>query len=185
MEVDSDDLLTIRGAFNQIKSVREGRGWLYISKEQSIIGDIIALDAANLTAVFVAPPPYSAVTVAQRFPYLDGYWDASDVAMVLEGQAAWKRVTFQATDAVEFRDPKVLGYVAQKPVRQNDSLPEGATLVQVRKGGWDHEHCKLCWEKIGIGGAEKGYQNTENQWLCEECYTRYVVEGSLSFIYER
>jgi hypothetical protein len=109
-----------------------------------------------LTAVFVAPPPCSAVRLAQRFPYLDGYWNASDVAMVLDGELAWKRITFQAKDAVEFRDPKAPGHTVQEPVGQNDGLPEGATFLRIKKDGWDHEHCKLCWEKIGHGGCEHG-----------------------------
>jgi hypothetical protein len=38
--------------------------------------------------------------------------------------------------------------------------------------------------KIGHGGCEHGYQSVENQWLCEECYAKYVVDRSLGFVYE-
>jgi hypothetical protein len=40
---------------------------------------------------------------------------ASDVAMVLDGELAWKSITFQAKDAVEFRDPKAPSHTVQEP----------------------------------------------------------------------
>jgi hypothetical protein len=114
MGTDSNGLLTNGGAFDQIKSVRKGRGGC-MSLAQSIIGDLIALDEEDLTAGFVAPPPCSALRLAERFPNLEGYWNASDVAMVLDGELAWKRITFQANDAVEFRDPKAPSHTVQEP----------------------------------------------------------------------
>jgi len=51
--------------------------------------------------------------------------------------------------------------------------PEGCELVA---GGWDHEHCGLCWERImeEPHGQPDGYTDGRHRWLCIACFERFV-----------
>lgn len=48
---------------------------------------------------------------------------------------------------------------------------------------WDHEHCIICWERFSEYEDEQhfGYvrinDRSQEDWLCEKCYTKYVVSG--------
>ena len=60
-----------------------------------------------------------------------------------------------------------------QPYRGEAYDPEKFELVE---GGWDHEHCDVCWEKIVDGvaywtndDAEAGHLD-----LCESCYPRVM-----------
>ena len=62
------------GEFNQLETVREGRSWLYVSRQDSLIGDLEALDPASRTARFntmdpAAPPEW---IHGATLPWLDG-----------------------------------------------------------------------------------------------------------------
>ncbi len=42
-----------------------------------------------------------------------------------------------------------------------------------------HEHCILDWTTIEIGGdAEFGWRSLDD-WICDECYRRYILEDHL------
>jgi hypothetical protein len=59
---------------------------------------------------------------------------------------------------------------------------EKRTDGEIVPGGWDHEHCELCWGKIGSGGDPEGYSNGNGHWVCSRCYKRYVDPGDLRFV---
>jgi hypothetical protein len=54
-------------------------------------------------------------------------------------------------------------------------LEDGST--QEDPGGWDHEHCQMCWREISqIGDADRfGYADEDDRWLCESCYIKHVA----------
>jgi hypothetical protein len=59
---------------------------------------------------------------------------------------------------------------------QGDDLFEDPERFEVIEGGWDHEHCDVCWVRIGDGdpywpneGEEGGHVD-----LCDKCYPRVM-----------
>ncbi len=49
-------------------------------------------------------------------------------------------------------------------------------------GGWDHEHCFVCNEKIGAGGHTGGYVDQSSDWVCEDCYRNVIEPRSIDFV---
>jgi hypothetical protein len=50
------------------------------------------------------------------------------------------------------------------------------------KAGWDHEHCAICWQTLGLGGQPEAYVSDHGTWVCEQCYVNFVERRSLDFI---
>ena len=103
---------------------------------ESAIGYLAELDTNAKTAVFITSYPIW-LAAGMTLPYVDGYWDASLVEMVLDERLAWKRIVFEAQDAAmsRYEGGRVLRKASEMPTR--GSVPE-----QFVAGGWDHEH----WE---------------------------------------
>jgi hypothetical protein len=161
------------GVFNQLETVREGRSWLYVSREGSLIGDLDSLDRASRRARFVTPDSVPTSMLGLTLPWLDGWWQAYHVALVLDTTHKWRRVLFQATDAVERRMP---GWRELTPAPDEALAGEGVLV----SGGWDHEHCMLC--NSHIDPANPAYVDDEGNWLCVRCYEAYAEPHDLSFI---
>ncbi len=142
---------------------------------ESMIGDLVELDRDRKTAVFVAAYPNEQAAVGAKLPYVDGYWNISDVEMVIGEGHAWKRVTFEAQDAAMSR------YEGGRVLRKaSDMAAHGNAAGQIVAGGWDHEHCKICWKHIEP--QQVAYVDNDDNWLCESCYQEYVVPHDLSFM---
>jgi hypothetical protein len=163
------------GEFSQLETVREGRSWLYVSRQDSLIGDLEALDPASRKARFntmdpAAPPGW---IHGATLPWLDGCWQAYHVTLVLDEAHSWERVKFVARDALQGRMP---GWRVLREA--TDAVPEpGEILIP---GAWDHEHCMLCEEHIDPGHT--AYTDRENNWLCARCYVAYAEPHDLSFV---
>jgi hypothetical protein len=166
------------GRFSIIAGVREGRSWLY-DPVNPLIGDLEKLDLDTREAVFVAPfwTTVSPAQVGAALPWVDGYWQAYHLTMILNEASTWCRSVFSPTEAQYFSLNGVRGW---QPAGHD--LPPGATPLNVVAGAWDHEHCELCCNKIGEGGTPAGYIDSSNHWLCEECYQRYAEPRDLSFL---
>jgi hypothetical protein len=115
---------------------------------------------------------------------LDGYW-GERAELVLDETSSWIKARFQPTDAVRTHGP---GGVLLRP---DDSSPPATgeanagsetSAAEVVPDGWDHEHCAICWEKIGAGGQVDGYVNPERAWVCVRCYLDFVEPRSLNFV---
>jgi hypothetical protein len=52
--------------------------------------------------------------------------------------------------------------------------PDGR--IEPAPGGWDHEHCVLCFETFSQypGDLSAGYANQDDNWVCEECYLQFI-----------
>jgi hypothetical protein len=168
------------GVFTHLRSVRPGRSWLYAGDAGSLIGDLGYIDVTNRRARFVAPfwSPASPIQVGSLVPWLDAYWQAYHVTMVLDAEANWRRTKFVPGAAQHFRQDSVFGWT-----KAGQKLPEGAAPTHIDDEGWDHEHCELCQSKIGRGGSTHGYINRHGRWLCERCYEDYGASHSLDFIF--
>lgn len=63
-----------------------------------------------------------------------------------------------------------------------DLIPKGTVFYHVARyvpprPDWDHEHCELCFEKIGTGGLPGGYATADRyRWLCPECWRDFREE---------
>ena len=111
------------------------------------------------------------------YPWIDGYWQAYQVAMILAGR--WEQREFHAQPARYFRLAGVTGWQpADAP------LIDGAEDLGIRPAAWDHEHCELCNAHIGRNGEATGYVDPDDHWLCTGCYKRYAVNHDLSFVAE-
>jgi hypothetical protein len=113
--------------------------------------------------------------VGAMYPWIDGYWQAYHVAMVLAGK--WTPRVFSATPAHYFRLAGVRGWQPE-----GGMLPLGAEDLGVQPDAWDHEHCELCQARIGVSGDPSGYVDPEDHWLCVECYSRYGITRDVSFV---
>ena len=163
----------IDGVFNHLSSVREGRSWLYVSREDSLIGDLDSLDHASRRARFTTPDLLPTGMLGLALPWLDGWWQAYHVALMLDNTHKWSRVLFEATDAVERHMP---AWRELSPARE--SAPEvSGVLVPV---GWDHEHCMLC--NTHIDPADPAYVDNEENWLFVRCYKAYAEPHDLGFL---
>jgi hypothetical protein len=163
--------LVLRGRFNHLDTVREGRSWLYVSGDHSLIGDLEGLDPETREAVFITPDELP--EDMSILPWLDGWWQAYQIALILDPDHIWHRVVFKATDAFASRKP---GWVNLRPAVGEDP-GRGEQRVPA---AWDHEHCMLCDAHIDPGG--EGYVDDAQNWLCPACHDAYAKPHDLSFV---
>jgi hypothetical protein len=107
-----------------------------------------------------------------RWDVLDGYW-GERAEIVLDASRRWHETTFAPSDAVEFRGGGTRWQMSAADVA-------GGGVVE---GGWDHEHCAICWETIDADRPE-AYFSEPNKWVCKECFEAFVRQRSLGFIPE-
>ncbi len=154
---------------------------LLTSNNKIVWGRFKFVDHQNKTACFIINDIEDdhLLKINSEYAYLDSYWGERAVT-VLDSSLKWEKSEFKPVDAIEFNinGKRISGVIGQKP-------PEGAKSVRVIKGGWDHEHCVIFQEKISCidGQVKIGYKNQYNEWVCEECFNKYVKPKSLSFIH--
>lgn len=119
------------------------------------------------------PEAIDSLSVDQKWTVLDGHW-GERAEIVLDVSREWRMRHFEPSDAVRVRGPK-----ASWLAPASDSGAGNGGLIQ---GGWDHEHCAIDWETIGVGGQPDGYFSEPDTWVCQRCYRRFVEPRSLDFI---
>ena len=163
------------GQFNHLRTVRSARSWLYVSRTDSLIGDLEHLDPATRRAQFntmdLAPPPQWIRNAT--LPWVDGYWQAYHIALILDTEHRWERVTFGAGDALQSRVP---GWRVRRAA--DGAVPTSTEIAA--PGAWDHEHCMLCNARVNPGDA--AYTDVEDNWLCVRCFVAYAERHELSFM---
>jgi hypothetical protein len=176
----------ITGVFSRLDGIAgDARGWLFVSESESSIADIVTLQG-QLAGLDV--PNWSMtdhVTVGAMLPWLDSRWQARDLAFMLDRTREWRRVTYEATDAVVFAKktlrcakcgwtgdasttgllscPKCSGELKEVEIFGNQeaafSLNPDARFVETRPRFWDHDHCLIC--DVAIGRDEPyGYRES-------------------------
>ncbi len=108
------------------------------------------------------------------YPFIDGYW-GERAELVLDRGRQWRRTHFQPSDMV----CSYAGCRGGMATRLSPEAPSGGDVVP---GGWDHEHCDICWKTIGFGGEAVGYFDSPDTWVCEVCFSSFVEPRSLAFI---
>lgn len=117
--------------------------------------------------------PLADLQSRMEWTVLDDYW-GERAALVLDPARLWRRTEFAPSDAV-----RIVGPAGERMITPADPGALHGTLV---KGGWDHEHCAICWGTIGIHGGAVGYVSPLAVWACEDCYRNYISARSLDFI---
>jgi hypothetical protein len=108
--------------------------------------------------------------MAAQFPVED-WWTPDQRGLVEDRSATWRRKPWKARDAWMSPDGSSRPCEAFPDPAQP---PRGMRLV---KGGWDHDHCQLCWEKLAEAphGQSEGYTDGAHRWLCIACFETYVA----------
>jgi len=120
------------------------------------------------------------IVIDEIYAYLDGYW-GSLVALVLNKSYQWRRQAFVAQEAMEYDSGefKITGKVGQSPSFHTES--DGRSIPR----GWNHEHCYICQEEISETAQRLGYVNQNNNWVCENCFLRFIQTKRLGFLNDR
>jgi len=156
-----------------------GEGWIggiFLEGARFIWGRFRDVDATARRCSFYPDraAELSALKSGGQYPFIDAYW-GERAELVLDEGRRWQRTHFEPSDMVSFplEDGSWLGR------RSSPEAPSGGELVP---GAWDHEHCRICQEKIGCGGVPDGFLSPPDAWVCEECYAGFVAPRSLAFI---
>jgi hypothetical protein len=156
-----------------------GEGWigcLYLGAGHFVWGRFRDVNATERICAFYPDQAAEMVELkpGTRYPFLDGYWGERAQLVLKEGQH-WERLHFQPSDMIRFSVDGG-GWMG---ARYSEDSPVGGDVVT---GGWDHEHCGICWKKIGYDGEPNGFFSKPDKWVCEECYTSFVTPRSIAFI---
>jgi len=153
--------------------------------DRFVWGRFVDVDAERRRCAFLLDDPTVTLVTGTSYPYFDGYW-GERAELVLDARRSWEPRRFAPQDAVEFRTDS--GRVLQSTSKPNaerlyrressEGASEGARVVP---GGWDHEHCAVCWETIGTATSE-AFFSEPSEWVCAACYARFIVPRSLDFI---
>lgn len=187
MELNESPRLTITairggqstGSFDPSPGMGENWiGCVIASQERFIWGRFHHIDTVANTCVFrpddVAHLPHLEVGCVYR--YLDGHW-GKRAELVLDRERRWHRARFEARDAIQFK-------LAGDGLATTEATEENRSRGKIVKEGWYHEHCAICWEKLGHGGQAEGFLSPPKTWVCEACYVGFVEPRSLGFIRE-
>jgi hypothetical protein len=181
------------------KSVQD---WFFLlfDKQSSICVALKSFDKETNAAILTCDEKDEPAVAGHSLACLNRYWRPHNVWMVLDTSWGWKKKQFPGIDAIaedfEAKDTSIVDgrevrvWTKLEPVRdsggrsrqypasdQNSAPGSGSRLVPL---GWDHEHCELCSSHIDAGNF--GYCDPDENWLCENCYERYVMLRDLSFV---
>ena len=112
IEHTSSKQVVLKGFFNHLVGVRRicKMGFLYISRRNSIYGELQKVNWKTGAATFVGWPTARKLREGDKLPYVDRYFDPAQVARALEPATVWKRVRYRAKDMVRYCDPAVPGW---------------------------------------------------------------------------
>lgn len=136
---------------------------------------VISLHSAELPDEVNATEAFPAGT---RWPLFSRFWD-SPVRVVLDRSQGWQAVRFEPRAAF-VEEPNEEGWRMSRPLQPGD---EARTDGHIDPGGWDHEHCELCWGHIEVGESSEAFRR-EHQWVCPQCYEAFVAPPDLRFVVE-
>jgi hypothetical protein len=104
---------------------------------------------------------------------LDAYWgERAEIVPYLHRH--WHKARFHPDDTIRLSR----GGATMMTKAAGSEAAKGESV----EGGWDHEHCKICWATLGQDGEEEGYLSECGFWVCKRCYDAFVEPRSLDFI---
>ena len=171
LKVNGVDAKAVRAVFDPSPWIGEGWiGWVFSDEDRRAIpGRFREVNAYEATCVFVPDDANELCHLSSgtSLRYLDGYW-GDRAELVLNKELRWSARVFEASDAVRIGSR----------VRKRDALETGeGTIVP---GGWNHEHCEICWATLGPG--TRMVTNQRDEIICVSCHEGYVATGSLEFV---
>jgi len=169
------ETMLVSGIFSRPDQIAvDDRGWLFVSETESSIADVLSLDNGSAR---LDVPNWSMTRHLHEsavLPWLDCRWQARDLAFMLDENRQWRRVKYEATDAVVFakrilkcaqcgwtgsietelpRCPKCASELTVTEIFGNQEaaypLDADARFVETRSRFWDHDHCLICDAAIG------------------------------------
>jgi hypothetical protein len=105
-------------------------------------------------------------------PRTERWWTPQQIELVEDRRRTWRRAKFEASDMLLISRDGGQGSIGRQLV-PGEMPPADGEIV---KGGWDHEHCELCWTKISAAGEGQrdGYVDGKT-WLCADCFETYIA----------
>ena len=97
-------------------------------------------------------------------------WTPLQLALVEDRSRQWISKNFEPSDSV------AIPQGGQTVMHQHKAGEQPAPGAEIVTGGWDHEHCALCWETISQlpGDQPCGYTDGK-EWLCSACHSSYIL----------
>lgn len=133
---------------------------------------LIALDGVLATFETESEPNCTPPPVGMRCTYYR-WWDENQLELARDRARVWTLLTFQSMPSIRF--PSKDGAFWTRALEPGEAIPAGAALIE---GGWDHEHCCLCWQTISDGADGQPMAHCSDQhWMCIECHERYLATG--------
>jgi len=181
-KIESEDSIQFIGVFDSV--LRLGEGWMgfLVGPDDSFIeGKFFSFDADTRTAVF-RPKNSRQIELlkpGETYAYIDYYW-GERVALVLDRSRHWSRETFTPKDAIEYTSGNMRMRGQVDKTSPFPAVEEGRRI----EGGWEHEHCAICWEKIAGYAQPVGYTDKHGAWVCESCYSNYIKPRKPEFLNE-
>ena len=166
------------GKFDKTPLIKKNHLGYLIDGSKFVYGRFIKFYENDFTTIFESENDAIILSKQKAYPVLDGYW-GERAELVLDENRKWNKIYFKSTDANKFKLDRVTGW---QEIGQE--LPEGAEYIGTIKNGWDHEHCYLCMQKISESEENNyGFVDDEKNWICKKCYSEYIQNRSLNFIY--
>ena len=104
--------------------------------------------------------------------HTETWWTPQQLKLVEDSSRSWHRATFEPSDMLLFHREGGLGAIG-RPLVAGEQPGANSEVV---KGGWDHAHCELCWEKISAHGENQHEGYTDGKaWVCTSCFDKYVA----------
>jgi hypothetical protein len=168
--------LRVSGRFDRLEGVRES-GCFRLSRGEYAWAHLKFVDRAACTVLLTdeRDQAVAQLRVGERYTWLDDYWQVPLVEAIADDTHEWRQFTFAASAATQFKKGNAIGW---QPVGK--ALPNGATDLGIKPGGWDHEHCGVCNRHIDPDDPI-GYTDDDGYFLCSPCYTKYGAHHDLSF----
>jgi hypothetical protein len=196
----------LSGVFDRTAGVNEGQCSLLVPGKDVLIalsGDLKFQEAATGSALFETSDDRMPEVVGLNLTYVDPEWEPYHIWMVAQPKWKWNRTLFRAADAVAkivegseislIDGEEVSKWIEVKKNGEGGRLsryypvfPSGKSTLPpigpdgVIKGGWSHAHCELC--DAHVDAEHYGYLDLGEHWVCEGCYSKYVINHDLSFI---
>ncbi|MHC4985189.1 MAG: hypothetical protein ACYTFO_03445 [Planctomycetota bacterium] len=98
-------------------------------------------------------------------------WRLSDLREAVDSclQQTWRHQRWEVSDALFDSDGRVgTRYHGQE-------IAEGMKVIP---GGWDHDHCEICWATLcdqDDDDEHAGWTDGEGSWVCDECYQKLLA----------
>jgi hypothetical protein len=168
--------LQVHGRFDRLEGVGQS-GKLRLCRGEYVWVDLAIVDRSTRTVLVTdaRDPDVAKLRVGERYTWFHDYWQAPFVEAIADESNEWRRFRFQATDAQYFKQGNAIGWQ-----ELGGRLPDGAVPLNVKPGGWDHEHYELCSKHIDAMNPI-GYTDAEGHFLCSTCYERYGASHDVSF----